>query len=36
MYLQEVGCGGLDWIKLAQDGDRQWALRNAVLNHRVP
>jgi len=20
--LQEVGCGGMDWIKLAQDGDR--------------
>jgi len=22
MYLQEVGCGGMDWIKLAQDRDR--------------
>jgi len=22
MDLQEVGCGGLDWIKLAQDKDR--------------
>ena len=22
MDIQEVGCGGMDWIKLAQDGDR--------------
>jgi hypothetical protein len=22
MELQEVGCGGMDWIKLAQDRDR--------------
>ena len=22
MYLQEVGCKGLDWIELAQDRDR--------------
>ena len=22
MYLQEVGCGGLDWIEVAQDKDR--------------
>jgi hypothetical protein len=22
MYLQEVGCGGKDWIGLAQDRDR--------------
>ena len=22
MELQEVGCGGMDWIKLAHDRDR--------------
>jgi hypothetical protein len=34
MDLQEVGWG-MDWINLAQDGDRWLALVNAAMNLRV-
>jgi len=35
IYLQEVGCGDMDWIVLAQDSNMQRALVKAVMNRRV-
>jgi hypothetical protein len=30
--LQEVGCGGMDWIERAEDRGGWWTLVNAVVN----
>ena len=36
MDLQEVGCGYMDWIGLAQNRDWWWTLVSAVMKLRVP
>jgi len=36
MDLQDVRWGSMDWIDMAQDRDRWWAVVNAVMNFRIP
>jgi hypothetical protein len=36
MDRRDVGCGGMDWIELAQDRERWRALVNVVMNLQVP
>jgi len=36
MDVQDVGCGGKDWVELAHNRDRWWAVVTAVMNLRVP
>jgi hypothetical protein len=36
MDLREVGWGDMDWINLALDRERCFAVVNAVMNLRVP
>jgi hypothetical protein len=36
MDLREIGCGGMDWIDLAQDRDQWRTLVNTVMNLRIP
>jgi len=36
MDLQEVGCGDMDWIELAQDRERWRSLVTAGVKLRIP
>jgi hypothetical protein len=36
MHIQEVGCGCMDWTRLARDRDRWWTFVSAVMNLQVP
>jgi len=34
--IQEIGCGGMDWVELDYDRDRWWVLVTEVMNIWVP
>jgi hypothetical protein len=36
MYLQEVGCGFMDWVGLAQNRYSWRKLLSALMNFRIP
>jgi hypothetical protein len=36
MELQEVECEGIDWIDVAEERNKWWALVNAAMNLQVP
>jgi hypothetical protein len=36
MERREMECEGVNWIYLAQDRDKWWAVVNTVMNLRVP
>jgi hypothetical protein len=35
MDLRKIGLGSVDWIRLAEDRDRWWAVVSEVMNLRV-
>jgi hypothetical protein len=35
MDLREIGWGSVEWIELADDGDRWWAVVKTAMNLRV-
>jgi hypothetical protein len=36
MDTEEIGWGGVDWIRLAEDGNHWRAVVNTLMNFRVP
>jgi hypothetical protein len=35
-FTRPIGCGGMNWIHLAQDMDKWWNLVNTVMNFKIP